>query len=234
MVLGIIGLAALLGVSGFSLVSRRRAPLGALLGFVVSGLLVLVAASLSVGMSPGEAFMVLMWNAVAGAMTGAFAQRTWTNSGFHVDGADLAWIGAAFWVPMLRLTEMREVGSAMSPGAVFGREILTIVPVLLWSRPATRLLFKTATGSLARLVLRSMLCAFVVQELSALSIIPLALLARGLGGTDAAIASLGRVPGPGILWGAMMGWLLWRIRRSEVAVRASSASPADSMIASPD
>jgi hypothetical protein len=217
MVLGIIGVTALLGVSGFSFVSRGRAPVGGLLGLSVSGLLVFAAGSWSVRISPGEAFLIPMWNAVAGAMTGAFAQRTWTNSGFALVEADLEWIAAALWVPVLRLTEVTNVAYLMSPDAVLGREILTIVPVLLWSRPATRLLFRKATGNLARLVLRSMLCAFVVQELSALSILPLGVVAGGLGGTEGAIVSLARVPGPGIVWGAVMGWMLWMTREREAS-----------------
>jgi hypothetical protein len=102
----VVATTALAGIGGFSFLSRRRALAGVLVGLGVSGILVFAAIPSAVRISTDEALHLLVWNGVAGGIAGALAERTWTRTGIAFIEADLVWIAAALWIPILRLSEL--------------------------------------------------------------------------------------------------------------------------------
>ena len=101
----------------------------------------------------------------------------------------------------------------MRKDALFAQELLCFVPVLLWSRPSSRILFENAKGSFGQMALLSMVCALLTQEISAIPLFPLAFVSRGVGGTQEALELLAALPGPGILWGMGAAFLLFKSER---------------------
>lgn len=84
--------------------------------------------------------------------------------------------------------------------------------VLLLTVASSKLLYKRLKGNLGRLILLSMLGAFITQEVAALVVLPVAVVARGLAGTGGAFHLLAFVPGPGLLWGAIIGCMAFRFK----------------------
>jgi hypothetical protein len=97
---------AVAGVGGFSLVSRGRALVGALVGPGASVLLMRIVGASSVRLSPDEAFHVAMWSALGGLASGGIAERFVTGPEPMLVESDLGRIAAVLWVLVLRVGEL--------------------------------------------------------------------------------------------------------------------------------
>lgn len=205
--------AAISGTVSFNLFRRKRVFVGLLIGVTVSFAFLGIFQRNAVPVLSDELFEVVIWNIVAGAICGGAWERfTIWQADLVIKEEDLRWFASALWVPVLRLAQIVLAFGNLRKEALLTAELFCFLPVILWSRPAARILFREARGRVRRLVFISIVCAFLVQEMSALTLFPLAFLSRGSGGTEEAFNLLVGLPGPGILWGIVMGLLLSRSR----------------------
>ncbi|MBZ5508476.1 MAG: hypothetical protein LAO78_23710 [Acidobacteriia bacterium] len=202
---------------------RGHSAAGGILGVTLVSLLLAAFERTSVIETfPGEIFHIAMWSLVAGIACGGLWQRSaLSHNGFILNETSVGWIAGTAWIVILHLCELITARQLQRLDALFGAEVLTFVPVLLWSKPGVKLLYKRVKSGQGNTILLSMACAFIVQEISAVCIFPVVVLARGVGGTQEAVILLAGIPGPGIVWGTIMGWLLSRVRMRLSANRMS-------------
>jgi len=217
-VTAVIVLTAGIGTWIFNALHRGHSAAGGIIGVTLVSLLFAFLEHTSVIMTfPGEVFHTAMWTLVAGIVCGGFWWRVaFVHNGFILNETNVGWIAGTAWIVILHLCELITARHFNRLDPLFGAEVLTFVPVLLWSKPGVKILYRRAKSGQGNTTLLSLACAFIVQEISAVCILPIAVLTQGVGGTQEAVILLARIPGPGIAWGAMMGWLLsWaRVRLS--------------------
>jgi hypothetical protein len=201
-----ICLTAALGWGVFRLLKRGRTLAGGLIGLMVPVLLFFAWPLYSRAVY-GLAG-VAVWNGLAGVISGGLLDRSSLQAPSPLSESDFVWASATLWVVLLRISELGIASQLRNADAHVVQEFLTFVPLLLWSSIGSKLLFRKATGSTKMLVLWSIACAIAVEIAAAISILPVVMLTRGLGGTHESLEMLIGLPGPGIVWGGVMGWLL--------------------------
>lgn len=201
---------AALGWGGFRLLKRGRAFAGGLIGLLVPVLLFFAWPLYSRAVDGFAG--VAVWSALAGVISGGLLDRTSLHARSPLSESDFGWVAVALWLLLLRISELGIASQLRNADAHVVQEFLTFVPIMLWSSLGIKLLFRKAAGPTKMLVFWSIVCAVAVEIASAISILPVVMLARGLGGTHEAFEILIGVPGPGIVWGGVMGWLLSKQR----------------------
>lgn len=209
-----IVLTAGIGTWILNVLRRGHSAAGGIFGATLVSLLLAALERTSVIKAfPEEIFHIAMWSLVAGIACGGLWQRSaLSQNGFILNETNVGWVAGTAWIVILHLCELITARQLKRLDTLFGAEVLTFVPVLLWSKPGVKLLYRRVKSGQGNTTLLSMACAFIVQEISAVCIFPIVVLARGLGGTQEAVILLAGIPGPGIIWGAIMGWLLSRAR----------------------
>jgi hypothetical protein len=209
-----IVLTAGIGTWVLNVLRRGHSAAGGILGVTLVSLLFAAFERASIIKTfSGEVFHIAMWSLVAGITCGGLWQRSaLSQNGFILNETNVGWVAGTAWMVILHLCELITARRLQRLDALFWAEVLTFVPVLLWSKPGVKLLYRGAKNGQRNTTLLSMACAFIVQEISAVCIFPAIVLARGLGGTQEAFLLLAKIPGPGIIWGIVMGWLLSRVR----------------------
>lgn len=206
---------AALGTSTFVLLGKAWF---ALAGGISGGLLSWVSLRLLGYFSflprhPDVFLEIVPWSAVAGIVTGGLWWRLRSReAGYVLDENNFLWIALAGWILVLRLGQIIVAGQLIVGDSLFIEELLVFPLVLLLTVVSSTLLYKRLKGSLGRLILLSMLAAFITQEVAALAIFPVAFLARALAGTGGAFYLLAFVPGPGLVWGAIIGYMAFRFK----------------------
>jgi hypothetical protein len=205
---------AVLGTTTFSLLSNWWALAGGLLGgFLSWACLAWLNHFLIPGLLSGVSYEIVPWSAVAGIVSGGLWRRLrgW-EAGFVLDETNFLWTTVAVWILLLRLGQIIIAGELIVRDSLFNEELLVFLVVLLLSSVSSKLLYKRLKGSLGRLILLSMLGAFITQEVAALVVLLVAVVARGLAGTGGAFHLLAFVPGPGLLWGVIIGYIAFRFK----------------------
>ena len=210
----VIVLTAGIGTWIFNVLHRGHSAAGGVIGVALVPLFFAALEHASVIKTfPGEVFHIAMWALVAGTVCGGLWWRVaLVRNGFVLTETNVGWIAGTAWIVILHLCELITARQFQRLDPLFGAEVLTFVPVLLWSKPGVKLLYRRAKSSQGNTTLLSIACAFIVQAISAVCIFPIVVLARGAGGTQEAVILLAGIPGPGIAWGALMGWLLFKAR----------------------
>jgi hypothetical protein len=206
----LIALTAGIAVWIFTVLHRGHSATGGIVGVtLVSLVFAALEHASAIKTFPGEVFHIAIWSLVAGIACGGLWQRVALgNNGFILNETNVGWIAGTAWIVILHLCEIITARRVQRLDTLFGAEVLTFVPVLLWSKPGVKLLYRRAKVMRHSTTLLSFAYAFATEEISAICIFPVAFLARGLGGTEEALVLLAGIPGPGIVWGVVMGWLL--------------------------
>jgi hypothetical protein len=210
-----IFLGAVLGMTILSFLDNWWAFAGGISGGFLSWA---VLAWLNHFLIPGlsvVSYEIVPWSAVAGIVSGGLWWRLrGRDAGFVFDETNFLWTTVAVWILVLRLGQIIIAGELAVRDSLFIEELLVFPVVLLLSSVSSKLLYKRLKGSLGRLILLSMLGAFITQEVAALLVLPVAVVARGLAGTGGAFHLLAFVPGPGLLWGVIVGYIAFDSNRS--------------------
>ena len=207
-------LTAILGTSLFAFLNRWWAFAGGILGGFSSWLILRLLSHLSTSLLPVTGYEILPWCAIAGIISGGLWRRLrLVKAGFLLDETNFLWTTVAAWIAVLRIFQIFVADVLINHDALFGEEILVFFPVLLFSAIGAGVLYRFIRAGSGRLILRSITSAFLIQELAGALIFPLMILGQGQAGTRGAFGLLCLIPGPGILWGILVGNLLSRLPR---------------------
>jgi hypothetical protein len=152
--------------------------------------------------SGDEVLEIVAWNVIAGIICAALLRdigiphRSKDRTAFRRRALIL-------WVIILRIGQLAVFADMDHSEDIFGEEVLTLVPVLMWSWFVFSPLLHKKIGS-RQLILWAIFYGFLTLEVSAISIVPISILTGGHFGVQAALGLMAIVPGPGIVWGIAM------------------------------
>jgi hypothetical protein len=205
---------AALGTAVFRVLDRGWAFSGGLLGGVLGWVLLRWLAYATPAIVDSVPWEILPWSVVGGLLSGGLWGRLRNSErALVLDEKNFLWTATAAWTLVLRLAQVVVASALMIRDALFIEELLVFPVVLVLSLITSKMLYRRLKGGVGRLILFSILSAFITQELAALIIFPVAVVVRGLAGTQAAFGLLAFAPGPGLVWGGVMGYLVWRSRK---------------------